>query len=136
MATISFRWELNESELREFTLGSTGPIVRDLERRATAVVNGAKRRCPVNTGRLRASITKEVIIDSNSPVARVGTNVEYAIFVHNGTGIYGPRGTPIVPRVSRFLVFTPRGSSDKVFARQVRGIRPRPFLKEALEDAR
>jgi HK97 gp10 family phage protein len=43
----------------------------------------AKRLCPVDTGRLRASITYE--IDETRLIARVGTNVIYAIFVEMGT---------------------------------------------------
>ena len=39
----------------------------------------AKRECPVDTGRLRNSITHEV--DMNEQAAIIGSNVEYAAFV-------------------------------------------------------
>lgn len=41
----------------------------------------AKRLCPVDTGRLRNSITHE----KDSEAAYIGTNVEYAAYVEYGT---------------------------------------------------
>lgn len=48
----------------------------------------AKVLCPVDTGELRDSITTEVEGDE----CRVGTNKEYAPYVHQGTGIYAANG--------------------------------------------
>lgn len=42
----------------------------------------AKKDCPVDTGRLRNSITNEVVMDEKA--AYIGTNVEYAPFVELG----------------------------------------------------
>lgn len=50
-----------------------------------AWVKEAKKRVPVDTGRLRNSITKEVIGEGDSLVVRVGSNVEYAKYVEFGT---------------------------------------------------
>lgn len=44
----------------------------------------------VDTGLLRNSITYVVNADEQS--VTVGTNVKYAIYVHEGTGIYAPNG--------------------------------------------
>lgn len=60
-------------------------IAKDLERRAIKVEAAAKRLCPVDTGRLRSSVTHETGKDQQGPVARVGTNVEYGPFVELGT---------------------------------------------------
>jgi HK97 gp10 family phage protein len=50
---------------------------------AAFIVEGkAKRRCPVDSGRLRASITHET---DGTDGFIVGTNVEYAPFVELGT---------------------------------------------------
>lgn len=133
MATVRIKVTAN---LRK----ALGPeIDREMNRRATRVYNGAKRRCPVDTGRLRASIFKRRIVRGGVPVYIIGTNAEHGLYVHEGTGIYGPRGRPIRPVRGRFLVFDVRGAGGRattVFARQVRGMPPRPFLKEALQDAR
>lgn len=133
MARVVVR--LNDAALREFTRGRNGAVVGDLVRRADRVVNRAKQLSPVHTGRLRSSITREVVVTASGPVARAGTNVEYARWVHEGTGIYGPRGQPIRPVRAKVLVFTPKGANRPVFARQVRGARPRRFLTEALPAA-
>ena len=91
----------------------------------------AKELCPVDTGRLRSSIAARVEVEGGKPLVIVGTNVEYAIYVHEGTGIYGPRGRPIEPVNAKVLAWTPRGGST-VFARSVKGMKGRPFLEEAM----
>jgi len=69
-------------------------IVRDLRgepylsamRRATLLVQrSAKIKAPVDTGRLRASITPEVRAQGNLVTGVVGSNVKYAHFVELGT---------------------------------------------------
>jgi HK97 gp10 family phage protein len=52
-----------------------------LERLGVDIEADAKAACPVDTGRLRASIEHEVDGDT----LRVGTNVEYAVYVEEGT---------------------------------------------------
>ena len=92
------------------------------------------RKAPVNTGRLRGSIA--VFIPPGFPFptrARIGTKVFYAPYVEFGTGLYGPERRMITPVRGKFLVFTVGGR--KVFARAVRGMRPRPFLRSALRTA-
>lgn len=53
-------------------------IEKSLEKASQIVENEAKKKCPVDTGVLRASINHEV--DKNE--ATIGTNVEYGIYVH------------------------------------------------------
>lgn len=45
----------------------------------------AKRAAPVDTGRLRGSITTKFKSSNTNPEAEVGTNVEYAPYVEYGT---------------------------------------------------
>ena len=54
------------------------------------VDRGAKINSPVDTGRLRASITPEVRMDGNDVVGVVGSNVFYAPFVEFGTRPHVP----------------------------------------------
>lgn len=72
--------------------------------------------------------------------AWVYTPLEYGLYVHEGTGVYGPKGQPIRPKRGRFLVFEARnarttapGRGNLVFAREVRGQRPQRFLLESLQ---
>lgn len=62
-----------------------GPVGKELARRAIKVENSAKRLCPVDTGRLRSSITHSIERDSEGLVAFVGTDVNYALYVELGT---------------------------------------------------
>ena len=116
-----------------------GPVERDLYRRAIRVQTRARQILRsagrIDTGRLVNSITIEMVRRTGVPVARIGTNVSYGRYIHDGTGIYGPRGRPIRPVRARFLVFTPKGQTTPVFARQVRGVRPTPYLRDALPAA-
>lgn len=123
---------LDEAAVNRMMTSPEGPLYRYLLQKGLLVEAEAKRRCPVDTGRLRSSITTEMFVEDGAPVARVGTNVEYAAFIEFGTGIYGPRGQPIRPVRAQYLSWIPRGGK-RVFAREVRGVRPRPFLLPALD---
>jgi len=126
---------LNQAAFREYVTYPQGAIGRELFRRATRVQTKAKNLCPVATGRLRSSITVAMGLEGGQLVARVGTNVKYAMFIHNGTGIYGPARQRIYPQNGKFLVWTPRGAAKPIFARSVLGTKRHPFLKDALPAA-
>lgn len=75
----------DEAALAQVFDSTQGPVAKTLQKTAIRVVNAAKRLCPVDTGRLRSSITSEIGKDSNGLVARIGTDVEYAPYVEFGT---------------------------------------------------
>lgn len=77
--------EINGAALTELFESPAGEVARDLQRRALQVDRAAKQNCPVDTGRLRSSITNELGQDSQGLVATIGTNVEYAPYVELGT---------------------------------------------------
>lgn len=134
---MAVRHRLNIPAVNAMLRSPSGGLARDMYRRGKKVEAQAKRLAPVGkTGRLRSTITTEMVTDAGLPVARIGTNVDYAEAVHDGTGIYGPKGAPIRPKRKRVLRFTPSGASKPVFARQVKGAKPNPFLKDALPAAR
>lgn len=122
-----------------------GPVAQDLLRRGRRVQNEAKRLCPVDRGDLRNSIVVELASDAGRLTVIIGSRLPYAIFVHEGTGVYGPRGVPITARSSTFLRFPVRGMTSArtraqtadgfVFARSVSGMPGRPFLRNALPAA-
>ncbi len=56
-------------------------VERELTDAASDIEKNAKAITPVDTGRLRASITADV----KGLEANIGTDVEYAHFVHDGT---------------------------------------------------
>lgn len=131
---------INDAALSRLLRGQDGAVVKAMADVGRKVSNEAKRRCPVDEGRLRASITSTTQVEGNLVVTRVGTPVEYALYVHNGTGIYGPSGMPITPKrgTGRLghraaLRWVPRGG-EAVYAFWVRGVKGRPFLTDALRE--
>ncbi len=83
---------LDAAAIDELLQSPDGPIGVDLLKKAVQVETAAKRFCPVDTGRLRSSITHELGTDARGLAARVGTNVEYAPYVELGTARMAPRG--------------------------------------------
>lgn len=94
--------------------GDTEAAVTRGMKKATALVQGdAKRLCPVDTGRLRESITTKVETDGTDVVGTVGTATSYAPFVEFGTG--------------------QRGDSSVAHRTDWKGQAPQPFLYPALK---
>lgn len=125
-----------------------GPVAADIVRRSNRVLSDARRRCPVDEGRLRASLASEIRVEPGTIIGRVGTNVEYALYVHEGTGIYAGKG-PITPKRARVLAWpvknnTGRGrrryrggaTAQYAYAKSVKGQPGKPFLRDALPAAR
>lgn len=79
------RFRFDQAALTLLFDSQDGPVGKELLRRTVRVEGGAKRRCPVDTGRLRASITHALERDAGGLVGTVGTDVEYAPFVELGT---------------------------------------------------
>lgn len=95
----------------------------------------AKQLAPVDSGRLRSSIQlRPAHRTGNRIEGSVGTNLKYAPFQEAGTGIYGPRRQPIRPKAAKALRFKVGGKW--VFAREVRGSKPRWYFRGSLEQNR
>ena len=101
-----------------------GDMRQALETACKLVEITAKGVCPVDDGQLRQSITHEVI----GNVGVVGTNVEYAPYVHQGTGIHAinedGRKTPWKYKDAKGEWHTTEGQ------------RPKPFLQQAINHNR
>lgn len=76
---------LHPIPLRHLLADRAGGVAVGLLRLGIEVQTAARRRCPVDTGRLRASIGVELTIGGRGPQVNVGSNVVYAPYVHNGT---------------------------------------------------
>lgn len=109
------------------TLQTIGDEAKKMNRACLIVVAQAKQDCPVDQGILRASITHEVNFDATAIVGTVGSNLEYAPYVHNGTGIYAIEGNG---RKTPWL-YTVKSGKYKGGHLTV-GQRPKPFLKYAV----
>lgn len=95
-------------------------LTEPLNKACLLVENDAKRKCPVDTGQLRASITHEV----EGQTGIVGTNVEYAPYVEYGTGIYARDGN------GRQTPWSYQKADGKWIT--TKGQKPQAFLEPAL----
>lgn len=144
----SVKHKLDLSVLQYMFYSPNGALAKDMIKRGARVVNQAKRNISgiggsgpkrVDTGHLRSSIKQQLVIRPEGASVRVGTNVRYARWVHDGTGIYGPRREVIKPKRARVLVFRSLTHGQKsgkfrgfVVTKSVKGMRPNPFLRDAL----
>lgn len=92
MTSVSVRIEgldkLMRKANRSGLLGK--PLKRFFTASALAVQRNAKKRAPVDTGRLRRSIAYEVHGAAVPMWAKIGTNVEYAPYQEFGTRAHWP----------------------------------------------
>ena len=122
-------------------------VIRDLHgapmlnamRDATLIVTGAaKKNAPVDTGRLRASITPEVRAMGDTITGVVGSNVVYAAYQELGFAShfvpakyigtwarrhgFGETGLIVSGKAKRFLQRAFEDNKDRIIRRLVRGI--------------
>jgi len=69
-------------------------IIRGMDKSLTTIKRDAVLLCPVDTGRLRQSMTKSLTVTSDEAEGVVGTNTEYAPYVEFGTGLRGAASNP------------------------------------------
>ncbi len=82
---MSARIAFDERGLDELFAGPNSAVGKFVAKRTIQVNRGAKRLAPVDTGRLRSSITFEIGQSGTFIVGRVGTNVHYAPHLEYGT---------------------------------------------------
>lgn len=104
----------------------TQDMCEKMDRACLAVEGEARKNCPVDQGKLRASIASETEATEEEIIGRIGSNLEYAPYVHNGTGIYAKDGngrkTP--------WGYTVKAGKYKGF-HWTHGQKPQPFLENA-----
>ena len=118
------------------------------------VVAEAQKRAPKKTGTLIRSIRVDDVNErEQTATVRAGSTtgkIGYAQFVEFGTGIYGPRRTPIVPVRRKALRFPRAGAATRLsgnltsaqqragggyaFAKSVKGRKATPYLIPAVKD--
>ena len=90
----------------------------------------AIQNAPAVTGNLRASISSGLEGEQDGYLK---STAPYAVFVHAGTGRYGPKGTDIRPVKAKALCFFWKGKLR--FFKRVRGVKPQPFLQQGIDQA-
>lgn len=120
-------------------LGDTKVVLRAVQ---FSVIHEAQALTPRKTGNLQRSIVPGELTDTHATVI-AGAN--YALFVEQGTGLYGPKHHLITPKTKKALHWKGGGPSkvrltgrsrtkdgaslaDDVFATSTKGARAQPFL--------
>lgn len=87
----------------------------------------AKERAPYRTGNLR----RDISVRRQGDGFAVGNSrlAEYAVFVHQGTGVYGPKRQSIRPVRAKALKIPGIG-----FRKSAKGMKARPYLEQAVQD--
>ena len=111
------------------TLGAKAMVA--MENTMLNLQKPVKQECPVDRNILRGSINYKVSLSGGNVVGTLGCNAKYAIWVHQGTGIYasegGGRTTP--------WVYTVEDGKYKG-THYTRGQRANPFFRRAIDNNR
>lgn len=122
-----------ENDNRAFMSSVDGAVVemikqqaQHLESACLIVERDAKINCPTDMSILRASITHDVDITANTLTGRIFSNLDYAPYVHQGTGIYAKDGNG---RMTPWKYFAKAGKYKGWHL--THGQKPQPFLEDA-----
>lgn len=106
--------------IKRGVLAGVTAMAHDIERKA-------KQKCPVRTGTLRRSIEAQVEETDTGANAVVGSQLEYAPFVHEGTGVFSRSGSG---RQEVPWVYADAAGNFHTTS----GIQGTPFLEEAAQE--
>ena len=94
----------------------------------------ARAEAPVKTGLMRNSIGYKV----EGLRAVIAPTVDYALYVNEGTGIYGKNNAPITPSTASVFATkknpgwgTPNASGYFIIGRSIKGQKANPFMTRA-----
>lgn len=133
--------KLDDSDIKKLARVLPAKAERGVKYVAKLIEDSASVKAPYSKradggkgGNLKSSGTTAFSGHGFDTAAEIKFTAPYAIYVHEGTGIYGPKQAPytIVP-VNKKALFWP-GAAHPVKKVTIRGMKARPFLKEAFEE--
>ena len=122
---------LDDSDMKKLPARLAKKAERAVHKTALMIEARAVLNAPHKTTNLINSATTDFRPAGLDSVAFVKFTAKYALYVHEGTGIYGPKGKRIQPVRAKALMFFIDG--QPVFRKSVKGMKGRPFLKQAFE---
>lgn len=125
-ATTTINTRAYERGLRRLLGGMSDDVKNAIDRTRVDVQNEARRRAPVDTGRLRSSIVSRAMNTGRSVGYVVGTNVKYAAAVEYGTAPH------VIRPKNKKALFWP-GARHPVGKVNHPGTRAQPFMRPAIE---
>jgi hypothetical protein len=133
MIAAAFSVRVNRPFMRE---SLTRDSKKFIDRVTSELTIRARELAPVGSGRLRRSIRSQDA-KSVSPTrvrGRIIAFSPYAVYQHEGTGIYGPRHRPIRPVSDETLVFFSRKLNKIIHDREVKGTPGKKFITRAVDE--
>lgn len=109
--------------------GLADTLEQGMEKACIYVEGNARRNAPVDDGQLRQSITHDVEADGGNVTGYIGTNVEYAPYVHQGTGVYAKNGDGRTEVPWKFQSVDGTWHSTK-------GQKANPFMQKAIDESK
>lgn len=124
-------------------------VRKSLDLTGAYVVTLVQMKTPVGaTGQTRARITKRTTIGAKRSSVVIGgknmlpNGMNLTELLEEGTGIYGPKGTPIVPKTAKVLRWPAGGMTltGKVrpggyaFAKSIKGMKPRRMFARTMSE--
>lgn len=101
-------------------------MLRNITKACLVIEREAKNKCSVDQGPLRAAMFHNVELGNGKIKGYVGNSMEYAPYVHNGTGIYAKDGN------GRRTPWKYKVESGKYAGWHItKGQKPKPFLEKA-----
>ena len=133
---MSFELEFegfSEKEMQQLTDDMISVTQLAMKYTAQEVWGNVRKEAPTDHGRLAGSFDR--LEQLGSFEYKTSTNVHYALYVHEGTGIYGPNGQPIeIYPTNKQALYWP-GAPHPVKKVTIQGQRPNPFATRAIENA-
>lgn len=139
---LDISWEFDDEDLFGFLDEPKADLIirQWLHDIADFAEDSFYRHVPYATGRTLAAISESRV--NKTPYGftvevgigqifglHYGEDPEYPKYVHEGTGIYGPRGMPIMPTNGNVIAFDKLGEGT-IFTRWVEGQRPQPYIDD------
>lgn len=127
---MNIRIEGLEALLEDFDeLSNTEELEPAMKKACLVVERSAKQKVPKGNGELGRSITSQVDVSDNEIVGLVYTPLEYAPYVEYGTGLFAEAGDGRKDVPWHY-------KDDKGEWHSTSGMRPRPFMRPALNESR
>lgn len=133
MASPEIELRFNDEEVGRIILRSTADNAESAIRKTTRFIeSSAVKKAPERTSNLVNSITSSSRGQGFDTEGTVKATAHYALFVEQGTGVFGPKGKPIFPKNAKALRWMAGGKA--MFAKSILGMPARPFLKPAFDE--
>lgn len=132
MADVKIR--IHRIPIFELLYAPTGEVHNLVERTTNAVHIATLQEVPVMTGDMLATIGKDIrVAPGRSVTGIVESDDEAALWVQQGTGVFGPTGQLITPRRATLLRWPDRRrGSGFLYAKSVAGQEANPFMWRGL----